>query len=134
MENSRKNGKKEKKRRSGMSKALDVALRFCHIGAAAVLFGGLILSVSFSRLLIWHRLTIATGAALVVAGLCQSRHWLYEGRGLMALVHLGLIALLHYRQDLTAPILSAILLFGVVGSNMPGHLRHWSVIHGQRMD
>ena len=125
---------REKKRRSGTSKALDVALRYCHIGATSVLLGGMVLAVPFLRLAQWHTLAIASGVALMVAGVCQSRHWPYQGRGMMALVHVGLLAILHYRHDLTVPVLATALVFGVVGSNMPGHLRHWSVLHGQRMD
>ena len=127
-------GKKEKKRRSGASKALDLLLRCSHIGAASVLFGGLVLSVPCTRLSLWHTLAIASGAALIVAGICQSRHWPYQGRGLMALVHIGMLGLLHYRHDLMLPVLATVLVFGVIGSNMPGYLRHWSVVHGQRMD
>ena len=126
--------KKDKKRRSGTSKALDLVLRSCHVGAASVLFGGLVLSVPFSRLSHWHTLAIVTGAALILAGVCQSRHWPYQGRGLMAILHVGLLGLLHYRHDLIAPVLTAVLVIGVFGSNMPGYLRHWSVVHGQRMD
>jgi uncharacterized membrane protein HdeD (DUF308 family) len=129
-----KEGGKEKKRRSGASKALDLVLRCGHIGAASILFGGLVLSVPFTRLTLWHSLAIASGAALILAGICQSRHWPYQGRGLMALVHIGLLGLLHHRHDLMLPVLTAVLVFGVIGSNMPGYLRHWSVLHGQRMD
>lgn len=129
-----KNNKHDKKRRSGASKALDLVLRSGHIGTASVLFGGLILGVPFSRLTDWHALAIATGCALIVAGLLQSRHWPYQGRGLMALVHIGLLGLVHYRHDLMVPVLVAVLIIGVVGSNMPGHLRHWSVLHRQRID
>ena len=127
-------GKKEKKRRSGGSKAVDLVLRSCHVGTASVLFGGLVLSVPFVRLSLWHTLAIVTGGALVIAGVGQSRHWPYQGRGLMAIVHVGLLGLLHYRHDLMTPVLTAVLVFGFLGSNMPGHLRHWSVVHGQRMD
>jgi len=130
----RKNNEDDKKRRSATSKVLDLVLRSGHIGTASVLFGGLVLGVPFSRLTDWHVLAIATGGALIVAGLLQSRHWPYQGRGVMALVHIVLLGLVHYRQDLMLPVLIAVLLFGVVGSNMPGHLRHWSVLHRQRID
>lgn len=129
-----KEGKKDKKRRSGSSKALDLVLRCAHVGTASILFGGLVLSVPFTRLSLWHTLAIATGAALIVAGICQSRHWPYQGRGLMALVHVGLLGLVHQRPDLAVPVLIAVLAFGVFGSNMPGHIRHWSVVHRQRID
>jgi hypothetical protein len=125
---------KDKKRRSGVSKGLDLVLRTCHIGAAGVLLGGMVLSVSFRALSTWHTLAIATGGVLIVAGFSQTRHWGYQVRGLMALVHVGLLGLLHFRHDLVVPVLAAVLAFGVFGSNMPGHLRHWSVVHGQRVD
>ena len=124
---------KDKKRRSGGSKALDMVLRCLHIGAASVLFGGLILTVPFARLYLWHTLAIATGAALILAGVCQCRHWPYQGSGLMAVVHVGLLGLLHCRPDLMVPVLAAVLVTGVLGSNLPGHLRHWSVVHGRRI-
>lgn len=126
--------KKDKKRRSGGSKALDLVLRCFHVGAASVLFGGLILCVPFMRLSVWHTLAIATGGALIISEACHSRHWPYQGRGLMAIVHVGLLGLVHYQPNLVVPVLIAVLAFGVLGSNMPGYLRHWSVLHGQRMD
>lgn len=126
--------KKEQKKRSGASKALDLVLRSFHVGAASVLFGGLILAVPFSRLSVWHALTIGTGGALIIAEACRSRHWIYQVRGLMAILHVGLLGLVHYRPDLLVPALTAVLACGVVGSNLPGSLRHWSVVHGQRID
>jgi len=127
-------GKKDKKRRSGTSKALDLLLRCCHVGTSGVLFGGLVLSVPFVRLDAWHTLAIGSGAALVLAGICQSRHWPYQGRGLLALAHIGLLALVHYLHGQLLPLLAAGLAIGIIGSNMPGHWRHWSVIHRRRMD
>jgi len=113
---------------------LDLVLRSCHVGAASVLFGGLVLAVPFSRVDRWHTLTIATGGALLLAEACRSRHWIYQVRGLTAILHVGLLALVHYRPDLLVPALTAVLFTGVLGSNLPGSLRHWSVVHGQRMD
>ena len=125
---------REKKRRSGWEKGTDVLLRVAHVGATSVLFGGVVWGVSFGRLMPWHNLAIGTGAALIVAGICQSRHWPYQGRGLMALLHVGLLTLVHVRPDLLVPILSLVLIVGVVGSNMPGAMRHWSMLHRARVD
>ena len=129
------NGQKgEKKRRPGWVKGVDVTLRTGHIGVTGVLFGGAILAVPFDRLFLWHHLAIATGAALAVSGICQSRHWPYQVRGVMAFGHVGLMGLIHLRPDLMTPVLTAVLVLGVVGSNMPGHIRHWSLVHGERVD
>lgn len=126
--------KNEKKKRPRSLKVLDLALRSCHVGAASVLFGGLVLAVPFSRVAGWHMPVIVTGGCLMVAEACRSRHWIYQVRGLMAVLHLGLLGLVHYRADLLVPALTAVLLSGVIGSNLPGSLRHWSVVHRQKMD
>lgn len=127
-------GRTDTKRRSGWSKALDLILRACHIGTSSVLFGGFVCAVPFTRLSTWHHLSIATGSALIIFNICKCRHWPYQGRGLMAALHVGLVGLVHVRPELTAPVLAAALAVGVVGSHMPGYLRHWSLIHGRRID
>ncbi len=127
-------GKKEKKRLPGWVKAIDLFLRSSHIGVTAVLFGGAVWAVPFEQLYPWHHLAIATGAALVVSGVCQCRHWPYQVRGLMAGAHVGLLGLVHFRPELMVPVLTAVLVIGVLGSNMPGYIRHWSLVHGRRID
>ncbi len=126
---------KTKKRRPGWVKAVDVFLRTCHIGVASVLFGGVVWGVPFERLLpLWHPLAVGSGCALIVSGVSQSRHWPYQVRGVTALVHMGLLGLVHIRKDLMVPVVAVVMVLGVVGSNMPGYLRHWSFLHGERVD
>ena len=126
--------KKDKKRRSGAAKTLDLVLRSFHVGVTSVLFGGLILAVPFARLSLWHTLVIATGGVLILSEASRSRHWVYQVRGLVAITHVALLGLIHYRHDLLLPALTAVLATGVVGSNLPGYLRHWSIVHGERID
>ena len=126
--------KKDKKKRSAGSKTLDLVLRSFHVGAASVLFGGMVLAVPFTRLSSWHSLAIASGGALLIAEACRSRHWVYQVRGLMSILHVGLLGLVHYRPDLLAPVLTAVLASGVIGSNLPGSVRHWSLVHRCRID
>lgn len=126
---------RQKKKRPGWVKAIDVALRTCHIGVASVLFGGIVWKVPFQRMLhLWHPLAVATGFALVASGVLQSRHWPYQVRGAVAFAHVGLLGIVHFRQDLLVPVVAAVLVLGVMGSNMPGHIRHWSLLHGERVD
>ncbi len=127
-------GKKEKKRLPGWVKAIDLGLRGGHIGVTAVLFGGVVWGVPFTRLFPWHHLAIATGSALIVSGVCQCRHWPYQVRGLMAWLHVGRLGLVHFRPDLMVPVLTVVLAVGVLGSNMPGYIRHWSIVHLRRVD
>ncbi|GFO69043.1 hypothetical protein GMLC_26220 [Geomonas limicola] len=123
-----------KKKRSKLSKTIDLVLRYWHVGTSSVLFGGMVLGIPFERLGVWHTLAIVTGGSLVLSGICQSRHWSYQVRGLLAFTHVGLLALVHFQHDWVLPVLTAVLLCGFLGSNLPGNLRHWSVLHGERVD
>jgi hypothetical protein len=113
---------------------VDLALRSCHIGTSSVLFGGLVLAIPFARLSTWHGLAIATGSALIIFNISKCRHWPYQGRGVMAWLHVGLIGLIHLWQVQMIPILATALAVGVIGSHMPGFLRHWSFVHRRRID
>lgn len=124
----------DKSRRRSWPKVLDLLLRSSHIGTSSVLFGGVVWAVPFVRLLTWHHLAIATGVSLIILNIWRSRHWPYQGRGVMAWLHIGLVWLVHVRPELVVPILVTALAVGVVGSHMPGALRHWSFVHRRRID
>jgi hypothetical protein len=112
---------------------LDITLRTGHIGAAALLFGGVFFHVPFAQLYLWHHLTIATGVGLVVLELVQDRNWIHQGKGLMTLVHIGLAGSVHLRPDLAILLLWAMLVTGCIGSHMPRRFRHWSILHGKEV-
>ncbi len=131
LEESMGNNETDHKKRSGWSKAFDIFLRSCHIGTASVLLGGVVLMVPFERLLIWHYPTIATGCALIIFNIYKCRHWLYQGSGLMAELHIALFWAVHVKPELMAPLFATALTVGVIGSHMPGALRHWSLVHGR---
>jgi hypothetical protein len=132
--NSDNENRTDNKQRPGWPKAVDLLLRSGHIGTSSVLFGGVILAVPFTRLSTWHHLSIATGSALIIFNIFKSRHWPYQGRGLMAALHIGLVWLVHVRPELMVPLLATALAVGVVGSHMPGFIRHWSLVHRRRIE
>ena len=131
-----KNGDKgtEKKKRSGWIKGLDLLLRTWHIGVTGVLFGGAVFEVSFSQLFLWHHLVIASGSALIVSKMYQSRHWLYQVRGIMALLHVGLLAIVHFHPESPVPVLTMVLVLGVFAGNLPGYIKQWSILHHCRIE
>lgn len=128
MENSQ-TSRSGKIKRSGWSKVVDLILRSSHIGITSVLFGGFVWKIPFARLAQWHNLVIVTGSCLIVFNIYKSRHWPYQGRGLMAGLHLCLIGFVHIRPDLLLPVIATALAVGVTGSHMPALLRHWSLVH-----
>jgi hypothetical protein len=112
----------------------DVLLRTAHIGASGVLLGGHVLSVDRSRLGLWLGLTIGTGLGLIASEVYHSRHWPYQGRGLMVWVKLALLAVLGLFHEWRVPILAAAVVIGSVGSHMPKRFRHWSFVHRAVVD
>lgn len=125
---------RSKKKRSGWAKFFNLAFRVFHVAAGCVLFGGLFWQEPFARLLLWHNLTIVSGVLLIASGIIQSRHWIYQGRGVMALFHAALVWLVHSYSQQMASVLMAVLASGVIGSHLPGSIRHWSLVHRCRID
>ena len=123
----------ERQARASLSlpRAAGIGLRTAHLGAMALLAGGA-----------WHGLpsgelrpallgTAVSGLALAVLEARHSRHWLYQGRGLFVLAHLGAAALLGALGP--AALLGALAL-GAIGSHLPKGLRAWSLRHRAVVD
>jgi len=119
--------------RSRAARAVDIVLRTAHLGAMAALFGGVLFGVPAASLGPWLTLTLASGAALLVSELSHSRHWAYQGRGLLALAHVGALALLS-TGGLSRAGVAAALVIGAVGSHLPKSLRCWSLRHRRVVD
>jgi len=118
------------KRPSVAMRWLGIGVRTGHIGVAAVLFGGVILTAPFARLSPWHHLTIATGGVLLLLEWLHDGRWPHRGKGLLALLHVGFCLLIHLWPALTVPLLWLILISGGIGSHMPRRYRHWSILQG----
>lgn len=105
-------------------RALNVALRTAHLGAMAVLAGGLWLGLPLARP--WAFATVATGVALLVSEASHSRAWPWQLRGLAALLHVGIAALVRV-EGLGRAAVAVALIVGAVGSHAPRGLRKWSI-------
>ena len=120
-------GKRNK--RPAWTRTLDVALRTAHVAVTSVVFGGAVYGIPFRQLSSWFHLATATGCALIVSEVYHWPHWPYQGRGVMGLIHIGLLVIIYVRPDVLVPVLIMVLVFGMVGSHMPKKLRYWSFIH-----
>ncbi len=134
MSNNNSEASKFKNKRPLWTRALDVVLRTAHVAVTSVMVGGAVCEASLGQLMLWHNLAILTGCALVLSEIYHSRHWMYQGRGAMVVIHVGLLGIIHIRPDLMVQVLIAVLIFGMVGSHMPKSLRYWSFIHRRVMD
>jgi hypothetical protein len=114
---------------SGPARALNIALRTAHLGAMAVLSGGVAFGVPAASLQTATLLTVASGAALLLSEMRRGGGWLTEGRGILAIAHVGAAgALLAAGQDRAGA--ATALVIGAVGSHLPKSLRRWSLRGG----
>lgn len=123
-----------KKNRPGWARWVDIALRSLHIGVAGVLLGGVVFNQPVPVLHFWAWWTAGTGLGLVASEIYHSWRWPYQGRGVMAMLHIGCVWGVHSWLQYAEPLMWAALLIGAVGSHMPRKFRHWSFRDGQVMD
>ncbi len=110
---------------SGPARALNIALRTAHLGAMAVLTGGVAFGVPGASSGSAAALTVATGAALLLSEMSHGPGWIAEGRGIVAILHVLLAAALFAAGQGRAGAATA-LVVGAVGSHLPKTLRKWS--------
>jgi len=114
-------------------RGMRVILRTGHIMAAGILLGGHFFDVESKRLLPWLWLVIATGAMFVALELYGSGVWLVQGRGLMTLFKLVLLAMTPFFWEQRFWLLLAVLCVGSIGSHMSSRFRHYSLLHGRAL-
>jgi hypothetical protein len=115
--------------RSGRSRTIGIALRTAHLGAMAVLVGGVFFAAADPALHTWRALTAATGLALLLSEVSHSRHWAYQGRGVVTILHVASLGLLAVPPASGRAAMMAALALGAVGSHLPKSLRKWSFRH-----
>jgi hypothetical protein len=112
----------------------NITFRTAHIAVTGVLVGGHVFDVPAERLLGWLYAAILTGAVLVLLEAFPHTRWLYQGRGVMVLVKLGLLCLIPFMWRYRVPILVCVIVLGSVGSHMPARFRYYSLLHGRVLD
>ena len=96
-----------------------------------VLLGGHAFNVPAPQLLASLWLTIATGVALGAVEAGPRLVWFHQGRGLMTLAKLLLIAAVPFFWDFRLPILLVVVVIASIGSHMPARFRYYSVLYRQ---
>jgi hypothetical protein len=111
------------------ARAISITLRTVHIAAIGILLGGHVFALPAPRLLLWLYLSIVSGAGLIGLELYSSCKWVYQGKGVLVLVKLLLIAAVAVCWEQRVWLLLAALVIGSVGSHMPGRFRYYSLLH-----
>ena len=81
------------------------------------------------RLLPWLYLSIVSGTGLIGIELYSSCKWLYQGKGILVLVKLLLVAAVAVFWEQRVWLLLVALVISSVGSHMSGRFRYYSILH-----
>jgi hypothetical protein len=109
----------------------NIALRTAHLAAMGILLGGHAFDVPRSQLVAALWWTVGTGIALGAVEAGGRLLWFHQGRGLMTLAKLALVAVVPCFWDYRLPILLVVLALASVGSHMPARFRYYSFVYGK---
>lgn len=113
-------------RRVPAHRLLGVLLRTAHLLMVGTLLGGHTFDVDPQRLVPFLAGAIATGAAMMALELVCTCAWLGMGKGLAALLKLGLLLLVPVFWDQRLALLVAATIVAGIGSHMSARFRHGS--------
>jgi hypothetical protein len=111
------------------ARAWNIGFRTAHIAVTGILLGGHAFDIAADRLLTWLWLSLATGLVLIFLEAFHRWHWFYQGRGVLVLLKLGLLALVPFLWDYRLVFLLIVVVIASVGSHMPARFRYYSLIH-----
>ncbi len=100
------------------------ALRATHIACTGILLGAYIFQQPVSTLEAWLFFSVLTGLLIMATDLHASAAVLFEVRGLVVLIKVGLLCALPVYPQLSIPLLLIALFIGVFASHMPKRYRH----------
>lgn len=109
-------------------RSLAIAARTAHLLAMAGYLGTLLQGRREGRDQ-WRLATTLSGAALLATEISHSRHWPYQGRGLLTIAHIAVLLLGHVSNRAATPVAIAALVIGAVASHLPRWIRKWSLVH-----
>lgn len=111
------------------ARGISILFRTVHIAAIGILLGGHVFAVPASRLLPFLYLSIISGAGLIGIELYSSCKWVYQGKGILVLIKLLVVAAAAVFWEQRVWLLLIALVMGSVGSHMPGRFRYYSIRH-----
>ncbi len=116
------------------ARAWNIAARTAHIAVTSVLVGGHVFDASRSQLLPWFYATVVTGLVMMFLESFPKLCWFYQGRGLLVIAKLMLLATIPWAWGCRVPILFAVIVLASVGSHMPARFRYYSIVHRRVLD
>lgn len=115
-------------RRFPYQRAIRITLRTLHILSASILLGGHLFNQPLDALYVWLYAAMTSGVLLLLTDLYASLTILFELRGMVAVLKIGLLLMVPFFWSQRVAILVLILIIAVVSSHMTGRLRHRRIV------
>jgi hypothetical protein len=110
---------------------LRTVLRTLHIASMAVLLGGHVFEVPADQLYTALACTLISGGLIVLLEIYGSLNWLFEVRGLVTVVKVGLVCAVALFWEQRVWLLMAALALGSLSSHATAEVRHYSLRTGR---
>ena len=110
---------------------LRTVFRTAHIASMAVLLGGHVFDVPAAQLRVALACAVLSGGLIVLLEIYGSLNWLFEVRGLVTLLKVGLVCAVALFWEQRVVLLMAALVLGSVSSHATAEVRHFSLRTGR---
>ncbi|WOT05680.1 hypothetical protein [Shewanella youngdeokensis] len=110
------------------------ALRAIHILGITGAGGGILMHVPQEQWLVYWIMAMTTGATLMLWEVTRDWRWLIQLKGVLTLVKLAILCLFIPLAAYKPELLITVVILSVVVSHGPSGLRHFSIVHGRRID
>jgi len=101
-----------------------MTLRGLHLLSAGTLIGGHVFNQPDTLLEPWLYPAVISGSLILMTDIYASMVVLFELRGVLVLLKIGLLLLVPVFESMSILLLVTILMIGVFGSHMQKHYRH----------
>lgn len=109
-------------------------LRALHILGIVGVGGGILLNVPTEQWQLYWLMAMSTGSLLMLWELIRDWRWAIQLKGVLTFVKLGLIVLFLPLPEYKEALFTTALILSVAVSHGPAGLRHFSVVHGKRIE
>jgi len=110
-------------RRSPIEHWLNIGLRSAHLVGVAGIGGGFLFDLAEARWLAYWHLTVATGVLLSLLYLWSTAAWLFQVKGLVVVIKLGLLAAARMWPSWRGELFVLVIVISGLVAHAPAYVR-----------
>jgi hypothetical protein len=109
-------------------RAFKIVLRAAHVLCAGILVGSYMFDVEASLKTTWLLATVGSGVLILFLDLHESAAFLFQVRGLVIAIKIGLVATLPLFDPYQAWVLALVVVGSVMSSHAPSKVRYFMLV------